>query len=489
MTHQSQTGMEWLISEDCTRKALIIYHIKRYECQLDMLIDKFLAGFADRKELMQQCGLIIHTYKDYLSLWSESRPFQANSTTLDISWQDLQHMLDTARKRLAKACDSTDEQNAVCHLLHLYHQLADRLPPKEQSLAYQDEHRIKFKEFQAISKARTPEDWLSSLITFCNKHKVELSETMALFFKLNPKDIKNWRCFFTEQRYINLFNSVFYYKLHPQTLYDSSNISSEKLLSVYHRLDSIYQIIEAIQKQYIHLSVQHGLPPINDYLFHGNELPQGIVIQVDASSKGFIQSLLKQHQIKYLTPLDNQALHGILYDLCRAYKFWFNPSRLVDAVMVLQQMLVQQTISDDFNALDFREKMLSLYKQMKTTECLDLYGYFANKDTGYLLRILNAILSNRSLSWLTPLLDIEKKALLRVFVALKNIMEALREELAHRNIATEPYPVNYSKPVKQPGRRNSGAVKRVLAIYATHSLSENRSLEDLFSLVEHPPSD
>ncbi|BCA96858.1 hypothetical protein TUM19329_32190 [Legionella antarctica] len=222
-----------------------------------------------------------------------------------------------------------------------------------------------------------------------------------------------------------------------------------------------------------------------DYLFHGEELPQGIMIEVDEEFKVIIQSAIKKVKVQYTHESEEQVTMERLHDLVRAYKFWFNPNRLVDAVMVLQQRLVKDDISEDNKLSVFRQKMVLLYEQLPTTECLNLYGYFANNDSRYLLYTLFSIEKGNGFDWLPPLNTTERNAITRVFQALQCVMEALREALKIRHAAAESYAYDPAKQQIHTGRRNRDAVFRIIALYGSEAVTLNNTVEELFNYIEN----
>ena len=258
----------------------------------------------------------------------------------------------------------------------------------------------------------------------------------------------------------------------------------EKLVSVRMRLGFLHQYIELLENQLYSTALQHGLKPEVDYLFHGEELPQGIMIEVDEEFQEIIQLAIKSLKVKFTPENEEQITIDRLHDLGRAYKFWFNPNRLIDAVMVLQQRLVTEDMPKKRIYWFFMKQMVVLYGQLNTTECLDLYGYFANNDSRYLLYTLFSIIQGTTLDWLPELESNEKTAIRQVFHALHCVMEALREALKLRHATTEPYLYDLAKEHIQAGKRNQEAVFRVIAIYGCEKLPHNDTVEQLFNVIE-----
>ena len=225
-----------------------------------------------------------------------------------------------------------------------------------------------------------------------------------------------------------------------------------------------------------------GINEFHDYLFHGEGLPQGVTINGEEKIRDLIISLIKDWRCS-MANCDDLAHKNKVFDLFHAYKFWFNPNRLIDTAMSLQRQLAENETTE--NCKKFSQEMQLLYTQLTTTECLDLYGYFANKDTCYLMRTLTAVAEAQPVSTL-PVLDLsEREIVAQVHNTLDCIMEALRDELLNRHITTASYARNKGTKFVKPGRRNLNAVTRIIELYCSHkSLAENHTIEQLFSEVE-----
>ena len=131
--------------------------------------------------------------------------------------------------------------------------------------------------------------------------------------------------------------------------------------------------------------------------------------------------------------------------------------------------------------------MVALYQHLTTTECLDLYGHFANNNSRYLLYTLYSIVVGRTFTWLSPLTDEQQQAIERVFQALHCVMESLRVELENRHVHTEPYVDNMYKNNINPGRRNRDVVARILLVYVDEPNGINQSIDSLFNDIEQRP--
>lgn len=149
-------------------------------------------------------------------------------------------------------------------------------------------------------------------------------------------------------------------------------------------------------------------------------------------------------------------------------------------------MVLKQKIASEHpdKASEFYQQMRELYGQLATTDCLDLYGYFANKASCYLMRTLLSIQQNDNHPWLPELTEQEKQAINNMYEDLNCVMEALREELVSRNIVTKPYDRHLSGKKISPGQRIRATVIRILSLYSKKMANNNSKLEHLFALLE-----
>lgn len=255
------------------------------------------------------------------------------------------------------------------------------------------------------------------------------------------------------------------------------------MISVRMRLGVLHYYIELIQQQLYTVALQSGLMPGVDYFLHDEELPQGVMIETQEEFKLMIQTAIKKLKMN-VGANKRQVTLECLHDLGRAYKLWFNPSRLIDAVMVLQQNLISESLEQEPQDEFFLQKMVALYGHLTTTECLDLYGYFTNHDSRYLLYTFYAITQDHMFDWLPLLNDEEKTTATKVFSAMRDTMEALRIELKNRHVLTEPYIYMLVRPGKQIRHRNRDAVCRAITVYKNKNVAFIYTLEQLFQSME-----
>lgn len=327
-------------------------------------------------------------------------------------------------------------------------------------------------------EAHSSEDYLTNIVLLAN---LNLKTSIVDFTGFTNHELLALADFFKRESLIYLTRAVFYYKLFPEKLFNEK-IHSEKLMSVKSRLSLLYEFIELFHSELSKIISQRHLGYLSDDLLHNDHLPKGIEITCTNEDRMSILSALRLWRFGSALEHNEEFNDRYLKNIFRAYKFWFNPNRLIDAVMVLNLRLnlINDNNSDNKT---FYDGLLNLYSQQSTANCLDLYGYFANNDTCYLMRTLLALQQNISLSWFRS----SEQSLLvvrKVYIALETAMNALREELNKRQIKTEAYNRDLPKEIIKPGRRNREAIKRVVAIYMTVEANQNDKIDKLFKQLE-----
>ncbi len=325
--------------------------------------------------------------------------------------------------------------------------------------------------------------WLEGLVDYWNKSDGADSELVTVFHDWNVEQQHAALNYFSNPEFADLVNAIFFYKIHPEQLF-ADVIHLEKLISVQMRLRVLHYYIESMQQQLYRAALQNGLTPGVDYFLHDEELPQGIMLEANDEYRQMIQTAVKGLKLNANSMPAKRVAVDCLYDLSKAYKFWFNPNRLIDAVMLLQQTLLSDVQGQERNGILLQDKMKALYSQLTTGECLDLYGYFANNDTRYLLYTFCHISQGGTFDWLPPLNHEEKIAVVDVFDILRCIMEALRIELRSRQLLAEPYSYDLTIPNAEIGQRNRNAVFRVIKIYKRMHGASGDVIEQLFQYME-----
>ncbi len=483
MVQNTPDFLHGLVTEDYRALAEIKFQIKQLESRLNnyFLVEHKAEFFP--AEASTLCHDLAHQYLDYLKLIDVSKNkvcFELPIPSQRLNWQKQYHLILHLKQQLFKTTNWEEECQLITEIASLYYHFNQLTPPPLlSSTASEDSEELK-----KIFRKEDLQSWLIAVVDFWNESNVQSGELLSLFHEWSSQQLQVALDYFSAPELVNLANAIFFYKLYPDKLFKEL-IHPEKLVSVRARVGLLHHYIELLENHLYSIALQQGLKPEVDYLFHGDELPQGIMIEVNEEFKVIIQSAVKKVKVKYTHESEEQVTLERLHDLGRAYKFWFNPNRLIDAVMVLQQRLVKDDVAEENKLSVFRQKMVLLYEQFSTTECLDLYGYFANNDSRYLLYTLFTIDKGQLLDWLPALSSTEKNAITRVFQALQCVMEALRDELKIRHASTEPYVYDLAKQQIHTGRRNRDAVFRIIAIYGSETLTMNNTVEELFNLIEN----
>ncbi|WP_298627474.1 hypothetical protein [uncultured Legionella sp.] len=485
MTQNTPSLSHWFPTDNYRAKALLKYELKHLESRLHTYLDVNNDKDSCQKEIGILCSSLAQKYLDYLKLIDVNNHFVLDDVCHKVHsyhWIEQYHVIAELKQQLAKIADWEEESRLIIEIASLYHQCtcmsSNRLSNSESAGSSAYDYELK----QLFNQANL-HPWLSDLVIYWNQRKTKDEECSLLFRNWCPSELKLALDFFSDPAVVNLVNAVFFYKLYPDKLFNEL-IHPEKLVSVRMRLGLLHEFIELLQQQLYQVAHQQEIKSGIDFLFHGDDLPQGIMIEVNEEYREIIQLAVKHLKVKFTPENEEQVTIERLHDLGRAYKYWFNPNRLIDAVMVLQQRLVKEaSFAEEIYSM-FHEEMLILYRQLTTTECLDLYGYFTNKDSKYLLYTLFSIAQGKTLDWLPLLNKSEQDAVERVFHALQCVMEALRGELKKRHVTTEPYVYDLGKQYLNARSRNREAVFRIIAIYGCGTVGISDSVEKLFEFIE-----
>lgn len=473
---------KWLLKDTCSRKAALKHDIKRLEACFEYYLSDVKKTGLEVQKSTELCLRLCQQYESYLKGGSSNNTIPVCSSDHDhvpATWIECHAEIKRLKIKRAQA-RTIMEETAVMSCLLISYQHFSRLLTSETAVLSQSNLSDAWADvIKPFGEAPTPENWLKALVRFVNQQSgVNRHDCLLHLSKLNNQDLLALSQVFQVQDCIQIMNAIFFYRLNPQKLFDHT-VHAEKLISVKTRLSLLYECIEMLHQSVTQVLTQRGLTALPDYLFHGDELPEGIEIQFNEANRAFIFSAIKASNLNVSVKESHDGMNQV-QEIIRAYKFWFNPNRLVDAVMRLNQ---KQDTSGQLEAGLFNH-MRHLYQQLATTDCLDLYGYFTNKDTDYFMRTLAAAKSGNLLSWLPGLNETERQAIEQVYTALEVVMHALRSVLEARYISTEPYNHNKHSKKLTPGRRNRNAVFRVITLYAREKPHDNRTLEHLFQALE-----
>ncbi len=484
MVQNTPNLLHWLIKEEYQTLAEIKYEQRQLESRLNKYLQHEKGQALFSSEVNTLCDALSQKYIDYLQLIDSTLTrecIELSEPDRTLNWQQQYFLILHLKQQLYKTTNHQEECKIIKEIASLYYHFNRLIHTSHISSNKIGEHSETLKK---IFRKDNLQMWLISIVDFYNEYNTQEAGLSSLFHDWSAQQLQLALDFFSAPKLVDLVNALFFYKLYPDKLFKEL-IHPEKLVSVRTRIGLLHHHIELLEQQLYNVALQHGLKPEVDYLFHGDELPQGIIIEVDEEFRELIQLAIKSVKISYTHESEEQVTLERLHDLGLAYKFWFNPNRLIDAVMVLQQRLVKGDISEENKLSVFLQKMVLLYGQLTTTECLDLYGYFANNDSRYLLYTLIAIDKGQLLEWLPPLSQSEKNAIAQVLHALQCVMDALRDELKLRHVTTDPYGYDLEKTHFHTGRRNRDAVFRIIAIYGSETITTNNKVEELFSFIEN----
>ena len=463
-------------------RATIRYDIKLAETRLHQRLVLDPGGAANNQQATDCCVIILQLYVKLLAAFSGVSTGVAREWVMENDRAVCYCKIQELKSRLCSAISLQQKVLAVHELIFYYENLVSLLSATQYPEEICPASKVS-KALHELLHAQSPENWLAAVVDFAKDTGHNTERHHAQLLQLSDKELLSLYDAFVQEDYVALINCLFFYKLYPERLY-SQFIHPEKLLSVKIRLGMLHAFIEFVHHSAILILGQRGIHAEKDYLFHGDEIPQGIGVEEEHKFQEMIAMAVKNWRLTQLFYPDEVKASDKINEIARAYKFWFNPDRLIDAVMSFRTEL---TGSNAYNAEDdsyFASQMHLLYQPVSTSQCIDLYGYFSNKDSCYLMRTLEASFEGEEIAALPVLTVSEKMAIRQVYMNLDCVMNALRDELQHRHISTAPYPRSHHSKEVLPGRRNLQAVRRILDIYLDKQIERNLVLEKLFSEIE-----
>jgi hypothetical protein len=238
--------------------------------------------------------------------------------------------------------------------------------------------------------------------------------------------------------------------------------------------------VEVLENQLYNKAIEQALKP----KIGREQLLQGILTDFANGFQKLIQAQINNEQLKQIYKNQKQQDIDQLYNMKRACKFWFNPNRLIDTVMVLQQSLVKESLSEEDKLATFFEALMVLYSRLSIKERSNLYGYVASKEMYSLLYMLYNIIEGNSLEWLPKMTPYEINAVARVFHALKCMLDALRNTLKIKQAVPNGYLPNRVKDSMQVKTYSREVVFRIITLYGAKPLHLNNAVEELFDVIE-----
>ena len=366
-------GSNWLVTDEERARAQIKYELNQLKSCLHKYLFDIHGASIDAEQAIELCAAIANKYLDYLHLLDNKLVVSFPEVCIPCRLDHFKLILNL-EQQLTQVLAEDAKKKLIVEIISLY-----KLVKSVGSLDAMKQVGKFSNHLKRLFAKQRLDLWLTELIDFWGQHEATDIEFLALFHDWNAAQQQVALTFFSEPKFIDLVNAVFFYKLYPDKLF-AQVMHPEKLVSVRTRLRILHSYIELMQQQLYRAAAQNGLTPGVDRLLHEDELPQGIIFEVDESFREIIQAAIKRLKVPFTAQNVTQATLELLHDLRLAYKFWFNPNRLIDAVMLLRQSLTADTRANDI----FQHEMVHLFAQLTTTQCLDLYGYFANNDSRYL---------------------------------------------------------------------------------------------------------
>ncbi|RUR06979.1 hypothetical protein [Legionella sp. km772] len=365
MEHKDIVLDKLLLTEPIRIKAQLKYELRNLEAHLARLIKAKNQQPNYFVEVANLCQLLIDKYLSYLSLMGAAISpsfFQTLEHDKPKAWFEHYQLLLKLKQQLHGA-NSEEEKNLTIDILTLYFYI-------KQAHLESMQPEAPYSVNDGIYKLFLTGDlkiWLVGLIHYWNQNT-----PMSIDFQAWPKQQLLYAIdFFASPECVHLINALFFYTLFPEQL--EKNLHPEKRISLQLKIEHLHSYLTLLRQQLYKVAALNGIKPEVDFLCHSKDLPPGITFEVHSSYQTLILEAVKLFKLS-VTSLENKLdkVH-LIQAIFTAYKFRFDPCRFIDTAMVLRQVI------DARDEQVFSQEMVNLYRQLTTSECLDLYGYFSNK--------------------------------------------------------------------------------------------------------------
>ncbi|MGQ3891779.1 hypothetical protein [Legionella sp. CNM-4043-24] len=494
MTNKQSTLFPWLMDDHYHARALVTYNVRLLDARLHQLMAPVWrdgtglynqpASLLD--QLLSCCADLIKRYECLLESPSTEAAVSKLKFEPDLSgcYLNIQHM----KQRMRAALSADEEERCASDLLHHYRNLETLLLDFRQLKKHHEQlpnaSAPEGRQHESINRllaARHWRDWLMAMVLFAQEQWENAQGCRNQLEQLSDPALLKLYHLFDQPDYISLINSLFLYKINPQSLYEQT-LHPEKLMSVQSRLGLMHAFIEFVQASITQVLRQRGYHAAHDYLLHGNSMPSGVTVDNALSFREGIAEAVREWKGSRLLTQNENTMPAAMDELFQAYKFWFNPCRLIDAVMKLQQQLTVNSLNETTRSALFSSQLRLIFCRLTTAQCLDLYGYFSNKSSCYLMRSLLAVIHGQVSGFFPDLDDSDRQAVRQVYNALDCLMNTLIDELRGRHILARAYE-REGLDVK-PGRRIVQALQRILYVYALDWEKKNECLDQLFDELD-----
>lgn len=476
--------MSWLISDEMSQRAKAKFDIQILEYHLNLLARKDGPRSCDMQERIIEICLALQQHYLKLSEFSPqslvsgvvTAPYQEEVFS---SFKECLEAVDTLKLQLKKTLGEVQKAEIVSAISQKYYYGSALV---SQQMGVSKENDKYDTTWVRILEAKEPAAWLKALIHLASQMNIFSYHLLVQQLKaFSAPALQRLAHVYAQPEWNGFIRAIFFFKLYPEKLF-SQKIHPEKVISVKQRLTVIYHFIEVLHQALAYVMARKGIPKGRDDLFHDEELPQGIEIDISEKHRLWVLAAVKS---PLLNPSfqSERATTSHIENLIRAYKYWFNPNRLIDATMNIYQKSIINPSTQTWEVYDGFIK--GLYKSLDTSECLNLFGYLNNKDTNYLMRTLFILSEGGKSDWLPALSMADEEAIKFVYQVMDKLIRALIEELGQRCITTQPYEYDRrSKFSLNPGRRNRNAVLRIIRIYSKKNIKPNKKILELFKKIE-----
>lgn len=438
-----------------------LYAGLKYEIQyLEIYLNQQVTHFANQVdcpiEIGLLCGLIACKYQDYFLLQTQAVAIEEEN------WLGYYQRIIELKQKIANLSDD----DALIHLSRVFifykkiHQLVTQPLPKVSILPTNCSKKTDLLYLFTLTNAQ---DWFKELIVFIKHHLTCEKDALNLFADWSEKQVQSALIRFKKTEYIYIINALFFYKSHPERLFNHS-ISAEKLISVSIRLHGIHYCIELMQRQLYGRATAYHLENQIDYLLHDHSLSNKIELLLSSEVQALIQIAVKGFNLKWLPEPRHTKAIAWFHELIYAYQFGFEPQQLIDAAIGLRAHILAESDTPVYSAECFYSSMVNLLPRVEIMTCLELYLNLAGHDTQHLLSYLVAITESYTEPGLPTLGIVEKEMISQVLSILKLISQALKENLAFYSISIPEPPaakLNYEK-LEQNTRQ---AILRLVHLY------------------------
>lgn len=461
MQHRDGVLDKLLFSKSIHAQASLKYELRQLEAKLGCLLRfhrQSLEFFAQRAELCWHLG---ERYLAYSVLKGGMHAHPIDSKRQG-AWDELYGVLLHLKQELLHA-SSLDESRLLRAIAALYCSLSETSclgQALSSSSGLQD-------EFYRLLLRNDFNGCILGLIQCWNKNALSKVQPNCAFQAWTRQQQSQALDFFSSEACVYFINALCFYKSFPEHLVPKASI--ERVISYQLKLERLHALFLHLRQQLFDVLALHELKARVDLWCPSKTWPAGIQFQMQAPYQALIVNALKLFKISELACSEQSGRTPLLYEFIHAYKFNFNPRRLIDLMMVLEQQL-----KDD-------EALLHLYQQLSTADCFDLYGYFSNRDSRALLQSLQ---QSTLLTWQPELCASKRRLLHQAYTRLQFIMEGVRHELRSRGLESSPYPSFVNSEDFVLSEENRQAILHLLAVYQVPDPAGSRCLEQLFQVLE-----